>query len=72
VQATATPSYFRAPLGDDNDFERAGDFLKFPSDISTDIEENNLVWSKITDSGSRDKALRNLFIIGMHDPATDR
>ncbi|MBA8862912.1 dienelactone hydrolase [Ochrobactrum anthropi] len=57
VQVTATPSYFRAPLGDDNDFKRAGDFLKFPSDISTDIEENNLVWSKITDSGSRDKAL---------------
>ncbi|OYR22842.1 alpha/beta fold hydrolase [Brucella pseudogrignonensis] len=57
VQAAATPSYFRAPLGNDKDFERAGDFLKFPSDILTDVEENNLVWSKITDSGSRDKAL---------------
>lgn len=57
VQAAATPSYFRAPLGNDNDFERAGDFLKFPSEISTDVEENNLVWAKITDSGSRDKAL---------------
>ncbi|MFW7354678.1 MAG: RcgR family putative quorum lactone hydrolase [Brucella sp.] len=57
VQAAATPSYFKAPLGSDRDFERAGDYLKFPSDISTDVEENNLVWSKITDSGSRDKAL---------------
>lgn len=57
VQAAATPSYFRAPLGNDKDFERAGDFLKFPSDISTDVEENNLVWSKITDSGTRGKAL---------------
>jgi len=57
VQAAATPSFFRAPIGNDSDFERAGDFLKFPSDISTDIEENNLVWSKITDGGSRNKAL---------------
>ncbi|KAB0567210.1 MULTISPECIES: RcgR family putative quorum lactone hydrolase [Brucella] len=57
VQAAATPSYFRAPLGSDRDFERAGDYLKFPSEISTDVEENNQVWAKITDSGSRDKAL---------------
>lgn len=57
VQASATPSFFRAPLNNDNDFERVGDFLKFPSEISTDVEENNLVWSKITESGSRDKAL---------------
>jgi len=57
VQASATPSFFRAPISNDNDFERAGDFLKFPSDISTGVEVNNLVWSKITESGSRDKAL---------------
>lgn len=52
-----TPSFFRAPYDSDNHFVRAGDFLNFPSDISTDIEENNLVWAKITESGSRDKAL---------------
>lgn len=57
VKASATPSFFRSPLSSDNDFERTGDFLKFSSDISTDVEENNLVWSKITDRGSRDKAL---------------
>lgn len=57
VLAAATPSFFRAPLGNDSDFARGGDFLKFPSDISTDVEENNLVWAKITESGSRDKAL---------------
>lgn len=56
-QAAATPSFFRAPLSNDTEFERAGDFLKFPSDISTDVAENNVVWSKITDSDSRDKAL---------------
>lgn len=57
VQASATPSFFRSPLSSDKDFERTGDFLKFSSDISTDVEENNLVWSKITESRSRDKAL---------------
>jgi dienelactone hydrolase len=57
VQTAATPSFFRAPLGNDNDFERAGEFLKFRSDIVTDVEENNLVWSKIKDSGSRHQAL---------------
>ncbi|MCL7999733.1 dienelactone hydrolase-related enzyme [Brucella sp. 21LCYQ03] len=57
VQASATPSFFRSPLSNDKDFERAGDFLKFPSEISTDVSENNLVWSKITESGSRNKAL---------------
>ncbi|RUV91432.1 dienelactone hydrolase-related enzyme, partial [Mesorhizobium sp. M1A.F.Ca.IN.020.04.1.1] len=32
-------------------------WLKFPSDISTDIEANNLVWAKITESGSFDQAM---------------
>ncbi|MFD1196854.1 RcgR family putative quorum lactone hydrolase [Brucella gallinifaecis] len=57
VQAAAMPSFFREPYGSENDYERVGDFVKFPSDISTDVEENNLVWAKITDSWSRDKAL---------------
>ncbi|MDH0369705.1 alpha/beta fold hydrolase [Brucella anthropi] len=57
VQAAAMPSFFREPHGNENDYERVGDFVKFPSDISTDVEENNQVWAKITDSGSRDKAL---------------
>lgn len=56
-RATATPSFFRAPLGSDTHFDRVGNFLKFPSDISTDVNENNTVWSKITESGTRDKAL---------------
>ncbi|TIV10773.1 MAG: dienelactone hydrolase-related enzyme, partial [Mesorhizobium sp.] len=38
-------------------FERKDGWLKFPSDISTDIEENNVVWAKITESGSFDQAM---------------
>ncbi|CAM5333663.1 hypothetical protein ATER59S_00008 [Aquamicrobium terrae] len=56
-QAVADPAFFDEPGGNDPDFERHGEWLKFPSDISTDVEENNVVWAKITDSGSFDQAL---------------
>lgn len=56
--ATADPTFFDNPgRGADQDFERQGNWLKFPSDISTDVEENNFVWARITDSGSLDQAL---------------
>lgn len=55
--ASATPAFYRASQDSDTNFERIGDFLKYPSDISTDVEENNLVWAKITDSGFRNKAM---------------
>lgn len=32
-------------------------WIKFPSAITTDIQENNFAWAKVTDSGSYDKAL---------------
>ncbi|RVC56501.1 dienelactone hydrolase-related enzyme, partial [Mesorhizobium sp. M00.F.Ca.ET.038.03.1.1] len=38
-------------------FERLDGWLKCPSDISTDIEENNVVSAKITESGSFDQAM---------------
>ncbi len=56
-RATATPSFYRLPHGDEPEFERDGEFLKFQSDIVTDVDENNLVWAKITESRSSEKAL---------------
>lgn len=67
-QTAVTPSFYRAPNNIDNHFDRIGDFLKFTSDISTDVEQNNLVTAKITDSGSRNKVM----VIFHHWNATSR
>ncbi|MCM2442294.1 dienelactone hydrolase-related enzyme [Agrobacterium vitis] len=56
-QIIGDSAYFYAPGGDKECFQWQGGWLKFPSDISTDVEENNVVWAKITDSGSFDHAL---------------
>ena len=56
-QAVADPTFFDAPGVSEQGFERLDGWLKFPSDISTDIEENNVVWAKITESGSFDQAM---------------
>ncbi|TGQ04459.1 dienelactone hydrolase-related enzyme, partial [Mesorhizobium sp. M2E.F.Ca.ET.219.01.1.1] len=56
-QAAADPAFFGEPSESDQGFERKDGWLKFPSDISTDIEENNVVWAKITESGSFDQAM---------------
>ncbi|MDT6942438.1 alpha/beta hydrolase family protein [Brucella pseudogrignonensis] len=67
-QTAVTPSFYRAPNSIDNHFDRLGDFLKFSSDISTDIEQNTQVTAKITDSGSRNKVM----VIFHHWNATTR
>ncbi|PDT50869.1 MULTISPECIES: dienelactone hydrolase-related enzyme [Sinorhizobium] len=56
-QAAADPAYFDEPAGSDQGFESQGGWLKFPSDISTDVGENNVVWANITESGSFDQAM---------------
>lgn len=56
-QAVADSTFFDGPGGADESFERQGELLKFPSDISTDVDENNVVWARITESGSLDRAL---------------
>lgn len=56
-QAVANSTFFDEPGGGDQGFERQGEWLKFPSDILTDVEENNVVWARITDSGSPDRVL---------------
>ncbi|TGR00947.1 dienelactone hydrolase-related enzyme [Mesorhizobium sp. M4B.F.Ca.ET.190.01.1.1] len=56
-QAVADPAFFDEPSGSDQGFEREDGWLKFPSDIATDIAANNVVWAKITESGSFDQAM---------------
>ncbi|TIL60528.1 MAG: dienelactone hydrolase-related enzyme [Mesorhizobium sp.] len=56
-QAVADPAFFDAPSDSGQGFERKDGWLKFPSDISTDIEQNNVVSAKITESGSFDQAM---------------
>lgn len=56
-QAVADPAFFDEPSGSDQGFQRLNGWLKFSSGISTDIEENDVVWAKITESGSFDQAL---------------
>ncbi|MER9275058.1 dienelactone hydrolase-related enzyme [Mesorhizobium sp. M0643] len=56
-QAVADPAFFDDPNVSDQAFERRDGWLKFPSDISTDIEQNNVVSAKITESGSFDQAM---------------
>ncbi|MCV9910489.1 dienelactone hydrolase-related enzyme [Brucella sp. HL-2] len=56
-QAVAAPAFFDEPSESDQGFEKENGWLKFPSDISTDIEENNVVWAKITESRSFDRAI---------------
>ncbi|RWD31041.1 MAG: dienelactone hydrolase-related enzyme [Mesorhizobium sp.] len=55
--ALADPAFFDEPSGSGRGFEREEGWLRFPSGISTDIEANNVVWAKITESGSLDRAL---------------
>ncbi|API55221.1 dienelactone hydrolase-related enzyme (plasmid) [Rhizobium leguminosarum] len=56
-QAVSDPGFYDAPDGSGQGFERHDSWLKFPSEIVTDVEENNTVWAKLTESGSRDQAL---------------
>lgn len=55
--AVADPTYFDEPYGGDQGFDRQEGWLRFPSDIVTDVKENNIVWAKITESGSLNQAL---------------
>src|SRR5690606_6933604 len=56
-QAVADPAFFDGPTESYQGFERKDGWLKFPSDISTDVEQNNVVLAKITESGSFDQAM---------------
>lgn len=67
-QAVADPTFFDGPIGSHQDFHRHDEWLKFPSDVSTDVDQNNVVWAKITESGSFDHAM----VVFHHWNATGR
>ncbi|KQV83433.1 dienelactone hydrolase-related enzyme [Rhizobium sp. Root1220] len=56
-EASVDPGFFDEPNRGNQRFEVNEDWIKFRSDISTDVAENNIVWAKITRSGSLRKAL---------------
>ncbi|MER9566120.1 dienelactone hydrolase-related enzyme [Mesorhizobium sp. M0571] len=56
-QAVVDPAFFDELSVSDQGFEKLDGGLKFPSDISTDIEQNNVVSAKITESGAFDQAM---------------
>jgi len=55
--AVSDPGFYDEPGRSAQGFERHDGWLTFPSEIATDVDENNTVWSKLTDSGSRDQVL---------------
>ena len=55
--AVADPTFFDEPCGGEQGFDRHEGWLRFPSEIVTDVKENNVVWAKITESGSLDQVL---------------
>lgn len=56
-QALADPTFFEERKGADQEFDVRDGWVRFPSGTVTDVAENNIVWAKITKSGSLDKAL---------------
>ncbi len=56
-QASADPTFFEEHERADHAFEVSDGWVRFPSGTVTDVAENNIVWAKITKSGSREKAL---------------
>ncbi len=56
-RASDDPSFFERPSVPILDVEHVEDRLKFLSDIQTDINENNMVWARMTESGRLDQAL---------------
>lgn len=66
--AAADPSFFDQPDSNEQAFDLRDGWLKFPSDVATDVAENNIVWARITESGKRDHAV----VIFHHWNATRR
>jgi dienelactone hydrolase len=67
-KAAADPSFFDPPDSMEQASELRDGWLKFPSDVASDVAENNIVWARITESGKRDQAV----VIFHHWNATSR
>ncbi|WP_299846305.1 dienelactone hydrolase-related enzyme [uncultured Paracoccus sp.] len=55
-RAVADPHFFD-PSECNTNHQNEGGWIRFPSGLSTEINENNVVWAKLTASGSFDQAL---------------
>lgn len=67
-RAAADPAFFSAPSGAGFEVHWDDGWIKFPSSVVSDAEDNNTVWAKITETRSRDHAL----VVLHHWNATDR
>lgn len=56
-EAVDDPDFYKEPERFDPYVERVAGSIKFPSGVTTGVEENDVVWAKITESGSLDRAL---------------
>ncbi|WP_105375024.1 RcgR family putative quorum lactone hydrolase [Neorhizobium huautlense] len=56
-RAVSDPGFYDEPAGSARGFDLHNGWLKFPSEIATDVDENNTVWAKLTESCSRDQVL---------------
>ncbi len=57
ANAVSDPTFFEEPVVHSPRVERNGEWITFRSSILTDVEENNVVWARITENHSSDHAL---------------
>ncbi|MGL4236250.1 RcgR family putative quorum lactone hydrolase [Tabrizicola sp.] len=55
--ATADPTFFAGPSQQDPVVDREDGWIRFTSSLPTGIAENDLVWAKVTEARSSDRAL---------------
>jgi len=55
--AVSDPGFYDEPGRSAQGFERHDGWLTFASEIATEVDENNTVWAKLTESSSRDRVL---------------
>ena len=67
-QALTDPTFFEEEERSDLGVSWEGGWIGFPSSIATDVEENNLVWARVTESRPSDHAL----VVFHHWNATSR
>jgi pimeloyl-ACP methyl ester carboxylesterase len=56
-QATADPAFFADPSPQDPVVDREDGWVRFNSSVSTGLDENDLVWAKVTQTRPSDRAL---------------
>jgi pimeloyl-ACP methyl ester carboxylesterase len=56
-QATADPTFFANPSQQDPVVNWDGGWIRFNSSLSTGLDENDLVWAKVTETRPSDRAL---------------